>query len=136
LPHIYGCQSAQRTLRGFCHGFLKPRDIRTCTRQVAGWLNISQRSAANILSVNKGNHVINKGGRPRKLTTKDAQIARLDLKRGRAKSAVQATKRLNETLAAKISVQTVRQALREIGMNAKKTVRRPALKKQHKAARK
>ncbi len=69
------------------------------------------------------------------MTLKDAQIARLDLKGGRARSAVQATKRLNETLATKVSVQTVRRALRNIGMVAKKVVRRPALKKKHKAAR-
>lgn len=106
------------------------------TGQVATLLNISQRSTANVLAINKENAIINKGGRPRRLTAKDAQIARLDLKRGRARSAVQATKRLNATLATKVSVQTVRRALRDIGMNAKKVVRRPALKKQHKAARK
>ena len=106
------------------------------TRQVAALLNISQRSAANILTLNKNNLAITKGGRPHKLTTKDAHIARLDLKRGRARSAVQATKRLNETLAADVSVQTVRRALKEIGMIAKRVVRRPALKKKNKVARK
>ncbi|KAF9110313.1 hypothetical protein BGX27_006519 [Mortierella sp. AM989] len=51
-------------------------------RHVAAWLNISQRSAANILPINNENLVITKGGRPHKLTTKDTQIARLDLNRG------------------------------------------------------
>ena len=106
------------------------------TRQVAVLLNISQRSAANNLADNKDNTAINKGGRPRKLTTKDVQMARLDLKRGQAKSAVQATKRLNETLVTKVSVQTVRRALKDIGMKVKKMIRQPALKIQHKTARK
>lgn len=105
------------------------------TRQVANRLNISQKSAANILQANKENVNINQGGRPRKLTVRDAEMARLFLKRREARSAPKATKLLNERLAEPVSVQTVRRALRDIGMYCGKKVKRPALKMKQKGAR-
>ena len=45
---------------------------RMSTREVARLLNISQKSAANILKVNKENVDVKQGGRPRKLTIQDA----------------------------------------------------------------
>lgn len=106
------------------------------TRQVAEQVNISQKSAANLLQANKENVNINQGGRPRKLTTRDAEMARLFLKRKEAKSVPKATKLLNERLPAPVSVQTVRRSLRGIGMHCGKKSRRPALTPQQKRARK
>lgn len=105
------------------------------TQQVADRLHISQKSASNILQDNKENVEVNKGGRPRKLTVKDAEMARLFLKQKKARSAPMVTRMLNERLTQPVSAQTVRRALRNIGMDCGKKTKRPALKPQHKEAR-
>ncbi|KAF9965065.1 hypothetical protein BGZ73_001614, partial [Actinomortierella ambigua] len=84
------------------------------TRQVACRLNISQTSAFAILQENKENIDVHRAGRPRKLTIRDAEMARLMLKRHEARTAVQATKLLNKRLSEPVSVPTVRRGLRDI----------------------
>jgi hypothetical protein len=53
------------------------------------------------------------------------------IQRGQAKTAVAATKALNQVLSEPVSVRTVRRGLREVGMEAERVMKRPALKREH-----
>lgn len=106
------------------------------TREIATITGISQRSVSNIIQDNKENVPHNVGGRPRKLSIEAAEYAKLMIKCGRAKTAVDATKKLNRVLPAPVSARTVRRGLRDVGMGAEKVKRRPALKKIHTKERK
>jgi len=101
------------------------------THAVASQLGISQRAVSTILQGNKENIPINIGGRPRKLPRESAEYARHLLLQGKVRTTVTATKCLNKTLPAPVSVETVRRGLKAIGMGCKKAVKKPALSKKH-----
>lgn len=99
------------------------------TREVATMVGISQQSVSNIVQENKENIPNNLGGRPRKLSLGAAEYAKAMIKRGRVKTAVAATKILNQELPEPVSARTVRRGLCEVGLEAEKVKKRPALKK-------
>ncbi|KAF9140889.1 hypothetical protein BGX21_007009, partial [Mortierella sp. AD011] len=90
------------------------------TREVATIIGISQRSVSAIVKENKENVPDNVGGRPRKLSFGAAEYAKAMIQRGQVKTAVAATKALNQVLPEPVSVRTVRRGLRDVGMEAKK----------------
>lgn len=106
------------------------------TREVASIIGISQRAVSTILQDNHDTIPNNKGGRPRKLPIGMAKYAKLMLRRGLARTAIAATKKLNQLLSEPVSVDTVRRGLREVGMDSEKVVKKPALKKKHTRQRK
>lgn len=76
-----------------------------------------------------------KQGRPQKLTSRDKRtIARL-MVNGRAKTAVELTKLINNEREEKVSTETVRRALKEEGLRARKRKKKPTLSKAHRKAR-
>lgn len=101
------------------------------TRETAERLKISPASASRIYSSNKENMPVNKGGRPRKISADTVEFLKVNVKRGVFKSAVDATKKVNELLSQPVSVATVRRRLRGSGLLAKRFVKRPALKREH-----
>ncbi|KAF9981345.1 hypothetical protein BGZ79_006133, partial [Entomortierella chlamydospora] len=90
------------------------------TREVATMVGISQQSVSNIVQENKENIPNNLGGRPRKLSLGAAEYAKAMIKRGRVKTAVAATKILNQELPEPVSARTVRRGLCEVGLEAEK----------------
>lgn len=101
------------------------------TREAARRLKISPSTAANIHSANKENMPVNKGGRPRTVTTDVVEHIKLNMKRGVHRTAVDATKEANHLLSQPVTVSTIRRRLREAGLIAKRIVKRPALKRKH-----
>lgn len=116
-------------------------------RNISNQLNygLSSRAIARRLSVGKSSvnryressasTDRNKGGAPQKLIPSQKQAALLLITRGKAKTAVEAARVINEGLDKKVSVQTVRRALRELGYDAKKKVKKPALTLRHRQKR-
>jgi len=75
-------------------------------------------------------------GAPLKLTAQNKQYAVSLIKRGRAKTAVEATKIVNEGLVKPVCVETVRRALKDVGnLVAKKKKKKPALTATHRRNR-
>ena len=100
-------------------------------RETARLLMISRATASRIHSANKENMQVNKGGRPRKATAEVIEHIKLNMKRGMLKTAVEAKKEANQLLTRPVSAMTIRRRLREVGLIAKRIVKRPALKKEH-----
>src|SRR5574338_1248676 len=60
-----------------------------------------------------------------------AKYDKLMLRRGQVRTAIAATKKLNQLLPDSAPVDTVRRGLREVGMDSEKVVKKPELKKKH-----
>jgi transposase len=101
------------------------------TRETARRLVISPSSAKRIYSENKENMTVNKGGRPRKIPSETVEYLKVNLKRGVLKTATEAKNVANEMLPQAVSASTVRRRLKEVGLIAKRRVKRPALKPRH-----
>lgn len=104
----------------------------------------SSRSIAQTLGISKS--VVNKvrprlaapaqhpqPGAPPKLSPRQKQDLVIHYKRGKVKTAVEATKMINSTLERPVSCDTVRRAFRELGYYAKKKTKKPKLSKRHRA---
>lgn len=76
-----------------------------------------------------------KPGRPKKLSTQDAENLKLMILRGKASSASAATREFNKENVDPVSPNTVRRALQDVGGKAKKVVKKPMLLKRHMEAR-
>lgn len=74
------------------------------------------------------------GPRP-KLSDREKRLAAALVTRGEAQSATQATRLLNRARSSTVSVDTVRRALKERNLVAKKKVKKPALSLAHRRAR-
>ncbi|KAI1282620.1 hypothetical protein EDD11_001308, partial [Mortierella claussenii] len=90
------------------------------TRETARQLGISSATASNIYSSNKENMPINKGGRPRKINPETVDFLKLNMKRGRFRTAKEARDKANELLPASVSTSTIRRRLQEAGLIAKR----------------
>src|SRR5258706_16412626 len=71
------------------------------------------------------------GGQPSKLNSTTIHHAIQIISTGRADTATQVTKSLQETLPESVSVQTVRRALKKTGLKAVVKAKRPALSQHH-----
>lgn len=76
-----------------------------------------------------------KSGAPPKLTPRQKQDLVIAYKRGKVKTAVEATKFINSTLENPVSCDTVRRAFRELGLQARKKTKKPKLVKRHRDRR-
>jgi len=101
------------------------------TRETAGMLGISPAFAGRVYSSNKENMPVNRGGRPRKISTDTVEFLKVNMKRGVLKTAIEATKRANELLPQPVSFSTIRRRLRDARLMAKRIVKRPALRREH-----
>lgn len=75
------------------------------------------------------------GGRPKKLSTKDALYIKSMFVRGQVDTAVQAHKDFNKENQDPVSVSTIKRALHDTGLHAKKVIKKPLLTKRHRKAR-
>jgi transposase len=82
--------------------------------------------------VDKENSV---GGRPRKLSPADRCSVLIIVKTGKAANAVEATKQLNSTITTPVTVQTIRNVLKEDGLKAYVKKKKPLLTTRHRKAR-
>ena len=108
---------------------------RKSIRQVAAEVSISKSSVQNISKTLASARVKSKGGRPRKFDYRNAFFIRLLIHRGVISTATQATRRYNDENEDTVSANTVRRALRSIGMCAKRVIKKPRLTKRQKEAR-
>jgi transposase len=108
---------------------------RKSIRQVAAEVSISKSSVQNISKTLASARVKSKGGRPRKFDYRNAFFIRLLIHRGVISTATQATRRYNDENEDPVSANTVRRALRSIGMCAKRVIKKPRLTKRQKEAR-
>ena len=76
-----------------------------------------------------------KSGAPQKLSPREKQDLVIAYKRGKVKTAVEATKLINSTLENPVSCDTVRRAFKELGYYAKKKTKKPKLIKRHRLKR-
>ena len=74
---------------------------------------------------------VNRGGRPKKISTETVEFLKVKMKRGVLKTSIEATKAANELLPQPVSLSTVRRRLRDAGLIAKRIVKRPALRRKH-----
>lgn len=108
---------------------------RKSVRQVATEVGISKSSVQNISKRLVPARIKSKGGRPRKFDYRNAFYLRFLIHRGVISNATQATRRYNDENEDPVSKNTVRRALRDIGMKAKRATKKPRLTKEHKKAR-
>jgi transposase len=104
-------------------------------RQIAAEVGISKSSVHNISRTLAPTRSKSKGGRPRKFDYRNAFYIRLLIHRGTISTATQATRQYNDENDDPVSANTVRRALRDIGMKAKRAVKKPRLTKSQKKAR-
>ena len=104
-------------------------------RQTAAEVGISRSSVHNISRTLAPTRNKSKGGRPRKFDYRTAFYIRLLFHRGIIGSAADATRRYNDENEDPVSANTVRRALRDIGLQAKREVKKPRLTKSQKKAR-
>jgi hypothetical protein len=104
-------------------------------RQTAAEVGISRSSVHNISRTLAPTRNKSKGGRPRKFDYRNAFYIRLLFHRGIIGSAADATRRYNDENEDPVSANTVRRALRDIGLQAKREVKKPRLTKSQKKAR-
>ena len=104
-------------------------------RQVASHVGISKTTVHDISKSLPSDRPMRRAGRPKKVDRRNALYIRLLFHRGRISSASEATRGYNETHANRVCENTIRQALRDIGMNAKRMVKKPRLTKAQKKAR-
>jgi len=74
-------------------------------------------------------------GRPRKLSASDRRSVLTMIRTGKAANAVQAAKHLNSVIDSTVSVQTIRNVLKEDGLKAYVKKKKPLLTTRHKKAR-
>ncbi|KAF9177147.1 hypothetical protein BGZ49_005760, partial [Haplosporangium sp. Z 27] len=89
-------------------------------RKVAGELKLPRSSVHELSKRYPQPRKMSKGGRPRKLSLRNVFFLRLLLKRGEASSSVDAAKIYNSGSSNPVSAITIRRALHEIGMTARK----------------
>ena len=104
-------------------------------RQIAAEVGISKSSVHNISRTFAPTRSKSKGDRPRKFDYRNAFYIRLLFHRGIIETAAQATRRYNNENEDPVSANTVRRALRDIGLKAKREVKKPRLTKPQKKAR-
>lgn len=108
-------------------------------RQIASQLNIgkstvqewSKEVPKRVLQVQNKSP----GGRPKKLSPKDALYIRSMFSRRQVETAVDATRDFNKENEHPVSVWTTRRALHDTGLKAKRVIKKPMLTKKHKKAR-
>ena len=106
------------------------------SRQIAHALGVSKSSVNRLRLSMPADTPRGKAGAPTKLTHRDKTYAVNLIKRGVAKTAVEATKLLNEGRQSTVCAETVRSALKNIGnLVAKKKVKRPLLGSNHRRRR-
>jgi transposase len=110
-------------------------DQNKSTRQVAKETRIPKSTVYEMSKKLPITRSKSKGGRPRKLAYRDALFLRVLIHRGELSTAIEAAGRLNTEKQDRVSVNTVRRALHDIGMVAKKAVKKPLLTARHKKAR-
>ncbi|KAG0361891.1 hypothetical protein BGX24_005236, partial [Mortierella sp. AD032] len=93
------------------------------TRQIAAEVGIYKSSAHNISRTLAPTRSKSKGGQPRKFDYRNAFYIRLLIHRGVISTATQAIRQYNDENEDPVSANTVRRALRDIGMKAKRAVK-------------
>ena len=104
-------------------------------RQVASQLNVGkstvQEWSRGVLQLQNKSL----GGRPKKLSSKDALYIKSMFSRHQVQTSVEATRDFNKENEDPVSLSTVKRALHDTGMSAKRVIKKPMLTKKHKKAR-
>ena len=103
--------------------------------QISSQTGLSSFTISRIHSKYCPNIAKSSGGHPTKLSENDLQYASWLIGTWRADNAVQVTKSLQVLTNQSLSVQTVRNGLKEVGMKAVVKKKRPLLSKRHRRAR-
>lgn len=104
-------------------------------REIAKKVGVGKTTVERIRSEVEPNKENIKTGRPSKLSDRDRRRLVNEIESGKVDNAVQATKLINSVLSIPVSVQTVRNALKQEDMVPVVKTKRPLLKAAHRKAR-
>lgn len=97
------------------------------TRKIAELVKISQSSVSRILKNNSSDRIMNKGGRPKKISDRVAREIGRKLISGECNSPKEALFGPDGGRIVDASIWTVRRALRSVGLKPKEKKKKPAL---------
>jgi len=100
------------------------------TRKISEKLVIGKSTVAEIVLEYDADKENFKGGHPRKLTSTDRHVVRTVVRTGKTTTAVEAAKCINSVVPQPVTVQTVRNVLKEDGYKAYVRNKCPSLKPQ------
>ena len=105
------------------------------TRHIARQVGVSVGSVSNICSQHRPDLPKSKGGRPSKISDTTLRHAIRLISTGKVDTAVQASKALQNTSSGSFSDDTMRRALKSVGMKSTVKRKRPLLSARHRRAR-
>ena len=105
------------------------------TRQICIKLGVSKGTVTNVSKIHEVDKENFKGGRPRKLSSTDQRAVLTLVRTGKASTAVEAVKHINSVIQHPVTVQTIRNVLKEDGYKSYAKKKMPFLSTWHRKAR-